>query len=658
MKIASVFLFFSDTFVLQMNQAIQELNQIIIIQMKTVILAGGKGTRMGELSKTIPKPMLKIGNKPVLQHQVELLQFYGFHEIIIMVNHLRDTIIEYFGDGSAFGVKISYYVEEQPLGTVGGIKEIENQLTNDFLVLYGDVMINMHLKYFVDFHKKNNSDCTIVLHPNDHPFDSDLVELNNQNRITAFHPKPHEKGHYYRNLVNAGAYIFSQKIFNYIEKGRKADFGRDIFPAIYKKIRMFGYNTSEYLKDMGTIQRLQQVINDYNSGRIDKSNYQYPQKAVFLDRDGVINHEISFIHRHEDMKLYDFTPRSVKKINRSDYLAIAITNQSVVARNLCTIEELQVIHNKMETDLGAEGAKLDAIYFCPHHPDKGYPEENPVFKVECECRKPKPGMLLQAANDYHIDLAKSFMIGDSRRDIEAGKRAGCTTIGVRSGYGQKNADIAPDYMFDNLEQAVNFIVNEPYKRHILSIEKLIFTNLRESKSQPVIILVAGNSQSGKSTFAMNLYKHLKNNEIDVETISLDSWILPKTQRTDQMNVFERFRTKKMEVDLEQLLNGEAVVFKAYSPLRDNRQIEQQYYIASKQVVIIEGIVALSIETLRQKADMKIFMQVGEEEHRKRIYRFYRWKGYTDHEIAILYKKRKSDEYDLIEKDCTFADLVI
>lgn len=626
--------------------------------MKTVILAGGKGTRMGKLSKTIAKPMLKIGDKPVLQHQVELLKRYGLNEIIILVNHLKNSIIDYFGDGSAFGVEISYYTEKQPLGTVGGIKEIENQLTDDFLVLYGDVMVNMHLKYFIDFHNEKESDCTIVLHPNDHPFDSDLVELDNQARVKAFHPKPHKQGCYYRNLVNAGAYIFSPLIFNYIEKGKKADFGRDVFPEIYSEIKMFGYNTSEYLKDMGTIERLQQVTDDYTSKKIEKSNYQYPQKAVFLDRDGVINHEISFIHRPQDMKLYDFSPRSVKKINQSDYLAIAITNQSVVARNLCTIDELQVIHNKMETDLGGEGAKLDAIYFCPHHPDKGYPEENPVFKMDCECRKPKPGMLLQAANDFHIDLSKSFMIGDSQRDIEAGKRAGCTTIGVRSGYGQKNTEIAPDYMFDNLEQAVNFIVNQPYKEHILSVEKQVVEYLQEAKSQPVVVLIAGNSQSGKSTYATSLHKKLQNSEIKVETIKLDNWILPREQRTEQMDVFDRFQTGKMANDIQKLFDGGTVAFKAYSSLRDNRKIEQKYDITDKQVVIIEGNVALSIEVLRQKADIKIFIKTEEELHRERIYRFYRWKGYNDHEIALLYKKRKADEYDLIEKDSTFADLVI
>ncbi len=162
--------------------------------MQAVILAGGRGTRLGDMTLEIPKPMLLLGNKPLLHHQVDLLSKYGVKEIIILVNYLKDPIMNYFGDGSDFDVKIRYFEEITPLGTVGGIKEIEEWLTGDFLVLYGDVMINMDLARLIAFHQLKYSECTLVLHPNDHPYDSDLVEINTTGRVVAFHSKPHDPG--------------------------------------------------------------------------------------------------------------------------------------------------------------------------------------------------------------------------------------------------------------------------------------------------------------------------------------------------------------------------------------------------------------------------------------------------------------------------------
>jgi histidinol-phosphate phosphatase family protein len=457
--------------------------------MKAVILAGGKGTRMNELSENIPKSMLKIADKPVIEHQIELLKKYGITDIHIIVNHLKDVIKDYLQNGEKQNVSISWFEEPLPLGTVGGIKEIEEHLKEDFLVLYGDVMINMELNRFIRFHNEKQSECTIVLHPNNHPHDSDLVETGNDGRITSFHPKPHTvsgSGYrvsgnqytYYRNLVSAGAYILSPAIFKYLEKGKKSDFGRDVFPKLVSGIeyqvpsnkdkesvhttglRMYGYNTAEYLKDMGTPERLAEVQKDYSSGKFSRLNYENRQKAVFMDRDGVINKEKNFISRPEQLELFDFTADAIRMINDSDYLALIASNQSVVARNLCSIADVEMIHNKLETELGKKGAKIDRIYYCPHHPDKGYPEENKDYKIDCDCRKPKTGMFRQAMEELNVDAAESFMIGDSERDILFGKNAGMRTIGVETGYGLKNSKVKPDYFFKDLKEAISFLLKE------------------------------------------------------------------------------------------------------------------------------------------------------------------------------------------------------
>ena len=166
-------------------------------------------------------------------------------------------------------------------------------------------------------------------------------------------------------------------------------------------------------------------------------NLKNKQKAVFLDRDGTINRYVGFLRDIDDFELLPGVAEAVKRINASGYLAIVVTNQPVIARGEVTFEQLHEIHNKMETLLGAEGAYLDGIYYCPHHPHKGYEGEVPELKFDCECRKPKPGMLLKAAKDFNIDLAASWMIGDGENDIEAGKAAGCKTSLVGRGeYGQ------------------------------------------------------------------------------------------------------------------------------------------------------------------------------------------------------------------------------
>ncbi|AOT70577.1 HAD-IIIA family hydrolase [Geosporobacter ferrireducens] len=425
--------------------------------MKAIILAGGKGTRLG--SKDVPKPMRLIGGKSLLEIQINILKKYDICDIVLITGYMSSYIENYFGDGSNLGVNISYFIEKEPLGTTGGIKAIEKQLREDFFVIYGDVIFDIDLDNLKKFHAEKNSECTLVLHPNDHPDDSDLVEIDSNNRIINFYPKYRNKNNYYRNLVNAAIYIFSPSILQYIESGKKSDFGKDIFPFIFDKLKMFGYITAEYIKDIGTPYRLQKVTEDYLSGKIERMNMINKRKAVFLDRDGVINVEKNIICRSDDFELLPLVVEAIKLINDTEYLVVVVTNQPGIAKNMCSIGELQIIHNKMEYLLGKMNAKIDAIYYCPHHPDIGFKEENRKYKIKCSCRKPEPGMILQAVKDFNIDLNSSFIIGDSYRDIECGKRIGLTTIGVKTGYGCMDNDCNPDHIFDNLLDAANFICN-------------------------------------------------------------------------------------------------------------------------------------------------------------------------------------------------------
>lgn len=394
--------------------------------MKVVIIAGGKGTRIASVASEIPKAMIPINGKPILEYQVELAKRYGFKDFIFIIGHLGHVIKEYFGNGSKFECNIQYFEESVPLGTAGALAELKGFLTDDFFVFYGDTVMDFDMNAMLDFHKSRYADATLLLHPNDHPYDSDIVSVDEESRILHFHNKPHPDGLIARNLVNAALFIFSPVILEDIAHGVKSHIEKDVLPlSLEKERRIFGYITPEYIKDMGTPDRYEDVCKDVISGKVALLNRNNKRKAVFLDRDGVINYEVNLLHRPDDMKLIPGASEAIRMINKIGYLAVVVTNQPVIARNLCSIAQLNTIHAKLETLLGKDGAYLDGIFYCPHHPDKGYPEERVEYKIECDCRKPKPGLLLKASNHFNIDLPNSIMIGDRKADIEAGKSAGC-----------------------------------------------------------------------------------------------------------------------------------------------------------------------------------------------------------------------------------------
>lgn len=395
--------------------------------MKVVIMAGGRGTRIASIASDIPKPMIKIADKPVLEHEIECLRRQGFDDIIITVSHLGNIIENYFGDGSRFGVKIEYYFEKEPLGNAGALFKLKDKLKEDFLLLNADSVFDIDFNRFVAFHKNNGGLVTLFTHPNSHPYDSGLIIADGNGAVQKWLSKEDERPLYYRNRVNAGLHVVSPKILESDICTQKVDLDRQLLKPLAGTGKMFVYDSPEYVKDMGTPDRFQSVTKDFVDGLVGGRNLNNKQKAIFLDRDGTINKYVGFLKDINNFELLDGAGEAIKKINDSGYLAIVATNQPVVARGDVSIEELQEIHNKMETLLGAEGAYLDGIFYCPHHPDKGFDGERPEFKKDCDCRKPKSGLLTKASERFNIDLTRSWMIGDSESDVLCGKNAGCKT---------------------------------------------------------------------------------------------------------------------------------------------------------------------------------------------------------------------------------------
>ena len=417
--------------------------------MKVVIMAGGKGTRISSVASDIPKPMIKIEGIPVLEREIGCLKEQGFDDIIITVSHLGNNIMDYFGDGSGnspvtrqpFGVHIEYYFENELLGNAGALFKIKDKLTEDFLLLNADAMFDVDFNRFVEYHKQHGGLVTLFTHPNSHPYDSGLIVADKNGEVEKCLAKEDERPRYYRNRVNAGLHVINPKILEICKidaetvgkigndgKPVRVDLDRQLLKPLAGTGKMFCYDSPEYIKDMGTPDRYYSVCADYREGCVTGKNLKNKQKAIFLDRDGTINKYIGFLRNIDEFELLDGVAEAIRKINESGFLAIVVTNQPVIARGEVSFDELEEIHNKMETLLGKEGAYLDAIYYCPHHPHKGYEGERPELKIDCDCRKPKPGMLLKAANDFNIDLSQSWMVGDGENDIKAGINAGCKTV--------------------------------------------------------------------------------------------------------------------------------------------------------------------------------------------------------------------------------------
>lgn len=405
--------------------------------MKAVIMAGGRGTRISELFPEIPKPMIPVCGTPVLEREIISLRDQRFTDIILTVGYKAECIMSHFGNGNGLGVHIEYFVEKEPLGNAGALFQLKDTLTDDFLLLNADAMFDIDFNRFVRFHKAHKGLVTLFTHPNDHPYDSGLIFANADKQVEKWLTKEDDRPVYYQNRVNAGLHVVSPKVLHTAPTTPKVDLDRQVLRPLCNTGEMYCYDSPEYVKDMGTPARYEAVCRDFEKGIVKSRNLTNKQKAIFLDRDGTINTYVGFLKKAEQFELLPGVSQAIRAINRSGYLAIVVTNQPVIARGEVTYAELQEIHNKMETLLGRDGAHLDGIYFCPHHPDSGFEGEIKELKTDCPCRKPKPGMLLQAARDFNLDLKQSWMVGDGKADIFAGKNAGCRTalIGIEN-YGQ------------------------------------------------------------------------------------------------------------------------------------------------------------------------------------------------------------------------------
>ncbi|MFA6554495.1 MAG: HAD-IIIA family hydrolase [Candidatus Paceibacterota bacterium] len=385
--------------------------------MKAVILCAGLGTRLRPITNTIPKVMIPIGGKPLLQHHIEWLVGNGIRDIGINLFYLPEVVVDYFGDGSKFGARIHYSHQKTLSETASGFKNFKDFVGNEScLIVYGDNMFDLSVSDFSDYHKKKGGLATIALKEWENPGSKGIVGLDKEEKILWFRekPQPHEIT---TNVGNAGIYIVEPEIFSFIPSDRDYDFGKDIFPALLNEGKfIYGYHLQGYHIDIGSPEALVKAREDYK--------ILFPNKAIFIDRDGVLNRkprEHDYVKNFSEFFWNDGAQDLIKEFKTRGFLVIVISNQQGIAKGKVSEKFIEDLHKKMNEDLKTIGTNIDGFYYCPHLESEG-----------CVCRKPSPGLLFKAEYDYKIDMSRSFMIGDSKSDIEVGDRAGCFTIQIET----------------------------------------------------------------------------------------------------------------------------------------------------------------------------------------------------------------------------------
>ncbi|MBC8163040.1 MAG: mannose-1-phosphate guanyltransferase [Roseiflexaceae bacterium] len=237
--------------------------------MKAVVMAGGEGSRLRPLTINRPKPMVPIVDRPVMGHIIELLKQHNITEIVVTVQYLANIIQDHFGDGSAFGVNIEYSLEDQPLGTAGSVKNAEHLLKEPFLVISGDALTDFDLGKIIAAHEASGALATITLTRVPNPLEFGVTIIDEANNVRQFLEKP-SWGEVFSDNVNTGIYVLDPKVLRYIEKGKSADWSKDVFPAMLRrKDQLKGYIAEGYWTDVGTIEEYMRASRDYMEGKVD-----------------------------------------------------------------------------------------------------------------------------------------------------------------------------------------------------------------------------------------------------------------------------------------------------------------------------------------------------------------------------------------------------
>ena len=418
--------------------------------MELAVIAGGKGTRFSKFSKK-PKILTKFKNLRLIDIYLKIYKKNNFKKINFLLGHKSEEIINYLKKKKN---KIDIIVEKKPLGTGGCLANLKFTKHTDLMIIMGDILTDFDVKKFLDFHKKKKADITLFVHPNDHPYDSDLINLGENNKVVDFFSKNRKRKIYSDNLATAGIYIIKSNILKNLNKNKYQDISKDIIlKSIRRKKKVFAYKSADYAKDVGTPKRYFQTLNDLKSKKLILFKKKKKNVAIFLDRDGVLNKEKKNFKYSNPCDLHPGVINSLRKINKSKYLSIIISNQPAIAKGFVTKKFVENSHKKLQTILGLKNVFVNDIIYCPHHPERGHKGEIKKYKINCKCRKPKNGMIMKAKKMYNIDLKKSYFVGNNIVDFKVAKTSKIKPIIVNN----KNLSIKirQKKIFNNLNQFTN-----------------------------------------------------------------------------------------------------------------------------------------------------------------------------------------------------------
>jgi histidinol-phosphate phosphatase family protein len=616
---------------------------------QAVILVGGNGTRLKSVTGDMPKPMAKIGKKPVLEYLIELCVRFSYLKILLLCQFNPQKIIDHFGNGEEFGCYITYIIEEQPRGTGGALTDAVKFLNESFLILYGDVFADINIEKLRNFHTNKNADLTMVVHPNDHPYDSDIVILDEHERVSNIFGYPRDENLYLKNLVNAGVFYARKKIFTELSHGQGViDLVKNLLPIFLKnEFNIIGYRTTEYIKDMGTPKRLQRVSFDYHSGLTNRLSGREQNQAIFLDRDGTINIHNGYISNPDELKLIPGAAQAVAAFNKSGLLTFCVTNQPVIARGEVDVDGLNKIHIHLETLLGKEGAFLNEIIFCPHHPHSGFEGERKDLKIVCNCRKPENGMIEYAIKKYNISRNNSWLIGDSYSDIIAAKKSGLKSILIETSNNNlinEGFKGVPDYKVGSLKESVNWITTGYFRTY--NICGSIFNKYINCKT----FIINGLSRSGKSFFSQVFCDYLKSLNFRVHLINLDGWLEPIEVRKNVIGVENRYRIKEINQFIKKFIDAKTPFFyQTNIPSIHNKSNSKSEFIQfyPNDILIVEGVISFALSLNCIENTCKLYIDCNEEMRRERFYEFYQKRGLEDIEILQIWEERLKDEKPVI-----------
>ncbi len=361
--------------------------------MQAIILAGGFGTRLKSMVSAVPKPMAPVNGRPFLSYLLDNLNKYGFQKVVLAVGYQKESIINFYKNRYK-NIAIQYSVEEEPLGTGGCLKQAMELIDDDYVfVLNGDTMFD------INYHEMAKLETLSIACKEMYDFDRyGEVRMDSNHTILSFEEKSFVKNGY----INGGIYYLPKNIFSTYRLSKKFSLEKDFFEKYMYELKIKAYLSNAYFLDIGIPQDYKQAQEDFKGS-----------KALFLDRDGVINVDYGHVHTIDKFKFTDFVIELCKKYQKEGYLLIVITNQAGIAKQLYEEQDVIQLHEYMINIFKESGIEIDGVYFCPHKPEDC-----------CDCRKPKPGLFLKAIQDFKIEVKDSVVIGDKLSDLEAGYQAG------------------------------------------------------------------------------------------------------------------------------------------------------------------------------------------------------------------------------------------